>query len=106
MLGGFPSLLFSEAWSGSNGGGLAIGGVRVGFVSGLDGFAVFWTRVAGVGRLGEDEGELERTAYCTCVRRGVTHQAAQVVEERLRSLRFAEPSVMPAAGKLLRCHCR
>ena len=69
MLGGFPCLLFSEAWSGSIGGGLAIGGVRVCFVSGLDGFAVFGTRVAGVGRLGEeDEGELERTTYCTCAR--------------------------------------
>ena len=68
MLGGFPSLLFSEAWSGSIGGGLAIGGVRVGFVSGLDGFAVFGTRVAGVGRLGEDEGELERTTYGTGAR--------------------------------------
>ena len=68
MLGGFPSLLFSEAWSRSIGGGLAIGGVRVCFVSGLDGFAVFGTRVAGVGRLGEDEGELERTTYCTCAR--------------------------------------
>ena len=68
MLGGFPSLLFSEAWSGSIGGGLAIGGVRVGFSAGLDGFAVFGTRVAGVGRHGEDEGELERTTYCTCAR--------------------------------------
>ena len=68
MLGGFPCLLFSEALSGSIGGGLAIGGVRVCFVSGLDGFAVFGTRVAGVGRLGEDEGELERTTYCTCAR--------------------------------------
>ena len=68
MLDGFPRLLFSEAWSGSIGDGLAIGGVRVCFVSGLDGFAVFETRVAGVGRLGEDEGELERTTYCTCAR--------------------------------------
>ena len=66
MLDGFPRLLFSEAWSGSIGGGLVIGGVRVCFVSGLDGFAVFGTRVAGVGRLGEDESELERTTYCTC----------------------------------------
>ena len=68
MLGGFPSLLFSEAWSGSIGGGLAIGGVRVGFVSGLDGFALLGRCVARVSRLGEDEGELESTTYCTCVR--------------------------------------
>ena len=67
MLGGFPSLLFSKAWSSSIGGGPAIGGVRVCFVSGLDAFSFSGTRVAGVGRLGEDEGELERTAYCTCV---------------------------------------
>ena len=68
MLDGFPRLLFSEAWSGSIGGGLAIGGVRVCFVSGLDGFALLGRCVARVSRLGEDEGELERTAYCTCVR--------------------------------------
>ena len=68
MLGGFPSLLFSEAWSGSIGGGLAIGGVRVGFSAGLDAFSFSGTHVAGVGRLGEDEGELESTTYCTCVR--------------------------------------
>ena len=68
MLGGFPSLLFSEAWSGSIGGGLAIGGVRVCFVSGLEAFSFSGTRVAGVGRLGEDEGELERTTYCTGAR--------------------------------------
>ena len=67
MLDGFLSLLFSEVWSRSIGGGLAIGGVRVGFSAGLDAFSFFGTRVAGVGRLGEDEGELERTAYCTCV---------------------------------------
>ena len=39
-----------------------------GFSAGLDAFSFSGTRVAGVGRLGEDEGELERTAYCTCVR--------------------------------------
>ena len=77
-MGGFPSLLFSEAWSGSIGGGLAIGGVRVCFVSGLDGFAVFGTRVAGVGWLGEDEGELERIAYCTGVRGQPSGSAASV----------------------------
>ena len=50
----------------------------MGFSAGLDGFAVFGTRVAGVGRLGEDEGELERTAYCTGVRGQPSGSAATV----------------------------
>ena len=40
----------------------------MGFSAGLDAFSFSGTRVAGVGRLGEDEGELESTAHCTCVR--------------------------------------
>jgi hypothetical protein len=52
-------------------------------VSGLDGFAAFGTRVAGVGRLGEDEGELERTAYCTCVREFAEDSGYEVVGQYL-----------------------
>jgi hypothetical protein len=48
-----------------------VGGARSGFASR---FGVLWllgTRVAGVSRLGQDEGELERTACYLCVGLGV-----------------------------------
>ena len=49
------------------GGRLVFGGACSHFAAGIDGFAFSGTRVAGVSRLGEDEGELERTTYCTVV---------------------------------------
>ena len=50
--------------------------------------------------------EGERLRIAVPRRRRVAHQPAQVVEERLRALPFAEAGVTPASDKLLRRHCR
>ena len=64
----FPLFLFSKSGSSWLCGWPALGGGRSGFASRVGGFAFLGTCVAGVSRLGEDEGELESTTYCTGVR--------------------------------------
>lgn len=64
----FPLFLISEGCSCGLGGGLAFGDVRSGFGCKLGSFALVGTCVACVSWLGEDEGELEGTTYCTRTR--------------------------------------
>ena len=63
----FSLLFLSKAGLGGVGGFLVFGGAWSGFAAGIGGFGLLGTRVAGVSRLEEDEGELESAAYCTCV---------------------------------------
>ena len=66
--GVFLPLLRGEAWIGYLDAGLGFGGTCAGSSADLCGLTWFGTPAAGVGRLGEDEGVFEGTAYCTCVR--------------------------------------
>ena len=68
FLGGETCALWREGCSRGLGGGFAFGDVRSGFGCQLGGCGLVGTCVACVSRLGEGEGELEGTTYCTRTR--------------------------------------
>ena len=84
----FSLLFLRKAGPSGVGGFLVFGGACSGFAAGIGGFGLLGACFAGVSRLGEDEGELERAAYCTCVQGSMSTLSTLLLEHHLKELKL------------------
>ena len=84
----FSLLFLRKAGPGGVGGFLVFGGACSGFAAGIGGFGLLGACFAGVSRLGEDEGELESAAYCTCVQGSMSTRSTLLLEHHLKELKL------------------